>query len=86
VLKSGTWYSIKHPSQGEVRLGQGLEKARAFLVDNPDLALEIEKGLRGKLVPKSSSSDDERPEGAPASEERPQLVAERPAIPRPIKT
>jgi recombination protein RecA len=86
VLKSGTWYSIKHASQGEVRLGQGLEKARAFLVDNPDLALEIEKGLRGKLVPKSSSSDDERSEAAPASDERPQLVAERPAIPRPIKT
>jgi recombination protein RecA len=78
VLKSGTWYSIKHPSQGEVRLGQGMEKARAFLSDNPDLAIEIEKGLRGKLVPKSSSGDDERAEQAASSDDRPQLVAERP--------
>jgi recombination protein RecA len=57
VLKSGTWYSLKHPTDGEVRLGQGLEKARAFLVDNPDLAREIEKGIKSKLVPKSASGD-----------------------------
>jgi recombination protein RecA len=79
VLKSGTWFSLKHPTQGEVRLGQGMEKARAFLVDNPDVAVEIDKGLRGKLVPKSSGSDDERPEPMTTSAERPQLVAERPA-------
>ena len=80
VLKSGTWYSIKHPSQGEVRLGQGMEKARAFLIDNPDLSTEIEKALRGQLVPKSSASDDERADTSSTStgEERPQLVAERP--------
>jgi recombination protein RecA len=57
VLKSGTWYSLKHPTDGEVRLGQGLEKARQFLIDNPDLGVEIEKSLKTKLVPKSISSD-----------------------------
>ncbi len=62
VLKSGTWYSLKHPTEGEVRLGQGMEKARQFLIDNPDLGLQIEKALKGKLTLKApggdSSSDD----------------------------
>jgi len=53
VLKSGTWFSFKHPTQGELRLGQGMEKARAFLVDNPDLMAAIEGELRGKLKPSS---------------------------------
>ncbi|MFN0245080.1 MAG: recombinase RecA [Planctomycetota bacterium] len=51
ILKSGTWFSMKHPTQGEVRLGQGLEKARAFLVDNPDLAREIDSVIRAKDLP-----------------------------------
>ena len=58
VLKSGTWFSFKHPTQGELRLGQGLEKARAFLIDNPDLMAAIEGELRGKLKPSSVSSAD----------------------------
>jgi recombination protein RecA len=87
VLKSGTWFSLKHPTQGEVRLGQGMEKARAFLLDNPDVAAEIEKGLRGKLVPRSAGSDDERAEAPLASTDRPQLVAERPpASARTVRT
>ncbi len=65
VLKSGTWYSFKHPVQGEVRLGQGMEKARAFLIDNPDLVAEIEKELKGKLVASSSPGASEEAE-APA--------------------
>ena len=39
-----------------MRLGQGLEKARAFLVDNPDIGLEIEKALKSKLVLKAPSA------------------------------
>src|SRR5690606_26849246 len=35
VVKSGTWFSMKHPSDGEIRLGQGMERTRTFLVDNP---------------------------------------------------
>ncbi|HUC32404.1 MAG TPA: recombinase RecA, partial [Ilumatobacteraceae bacterium] len=41
VLKSGTWLSFKHPKDGEVRLGQGREKARALLIENPDLTDEL---------------------------------------------
>ena len=42
VDKSGAWYSY----QGE-RLGQGKEKARAFLIENKEIAKEIEDKLRG---------------------------------------
>ena len=62
VQKSGTWFSMKHPTQGEVRLGQGLERARAFLQENPDVAREIVEALRGKRVAKSAS--EAGPEGA----------------------
>jgi recombination protein RecA len=51
VLKSGTWFSLKHPTEGEIRLGQGLERARKFLIDNPDLAAELERDIREKLAP-----------------------------------
>ncbi len=51
VLKSGTWFSLKHPTQGEIRLGQGREKARQFLIDNPDLAAELDEFIRSGLTP-----------------------------------
>jgi len=50
VLKSGTWLSMKHPTEGEIRLGQGLEKARQFLIDNPEVAAEIDKAVRAKTT------------------------------------
>ena len=40
VEKSGAWLSC-----GELRLGQGRENAKQFLIDNPDVANEIEKGI-----------------------------------------
>jgi len=49
VLKSGTWLSFKHPKDGEIRLGQGREKARQLLIDNPTLARDLEGALRAKL-------------------------------------
>ncbi len=68
VLKSGTWFSFKHPTQGELRLGQGLEKARAFLVDNPDLMAAIEGELRGKLKPSSvGATETVEPAAAPVA-------------------
>jgi hypothetical protein len=48
VLKSGTWMSMKHPTEGEIRLGQGMEKARAFLIDNPEVAVAIDQAVREK--------------------------------------
>ncbi|MEW5765183.1 MAG: recombinase RecA [Acidobacteriota bacterium] len=44
VEKSGTWYGY-----GEVRLGQGKENARQYLVDNPKLMDEIEAKIRAKV-------------------------------------
>ncbi|MEX1023783.1 MAG: recombinase RecA [Planctomycetota bacterium] len=51
VLKSGTWFSYKDPKEGEVRLGQGREKARQFLIDNPDLTENLVDALRTKILP-----------------------------------
>ena len=82
VQKSGTWFSMKHPTQGEVRLGQGLERARAFLQENPDVAREIVEALRGKLVAKPATEGGA--EAAEGADERPAAVAEaRPAPPPP---
>ncbi len=58
VLKSGTWMSLKHPKEGEIRLGQGRERARQFLRDNVELAKELDRSLREKLVPKATTAED----------------------------
>jgi recombination protein RecA len=44
VRKSGAWFTY----EGD-QLGQGKENARQFLRDNPDLADEIERKIKGKL-------------------------------------
>ena len=67
VLKSGTWFSMKHPTDGEIRLGQGLEKTRAFLSDNPDLAAAIETAIFDKWAPKKD--EEASSEGEPATED-----------------
>ena len=59
VLKSGTWLSMKHPHEGEIRLGQGVEKARQFLIDNPEVAQEIDKALRAKTAEATAAKDEE---------------------------
>ena len=46
VKKSGAWYTYEAD-----QLGQGKENSRAFLIDNPDLANEIEKKIRESFVP-----------------------------------
>jgi len=45
VDKTGAWYSFE-----KERIGQGKDNARQFLKDNPDIAAEIEKRIRAKLV------------------------------------
>jgi recombination protein RecA len=44
VDKSGSWFSY-----GDLRLGQGKENAKQFLVENQDIAAEIEVGVRKAL-------------------------------------
>jgi recombination protein RecA len=47
IEKSGSWYSFN----GD-RIGQGKENARDFLIQNPEIAAEIEKRIRAELLPK----------------------------------
>jgi recombination protein RecA len=51
VEKSGAWYSYN----GD-RIGQGKENVRAFLVQNPDIAAEIEGKVRAELLPSAASA------------------------------
>ncbi len=46
VKKSGAWYTY----EGD-QLGQGKENSRNFLLDNPDLANDIENRIRAHFVP-----------------------------------
>ncbi len=46
VKKAGAWYTYEAD-----QLGQGKENARAFLIDNPDLANEIEAKIRAHFAP-----------------------------------
>jgi recombination protein RecA len=58
VDKSGSWFSY-----GDLRLGQGKENAKQFLIENPDIAQEIEGRLKAALgmpgATRSSDADDE---------------------------
>ena len=65
VDKSGSWYSY----QGD-RIGQGKEKVRQFLKDNPDIAADIEQKLRDMLLlkPRDMAMEVESQE-APVLEE-----------------
>ena len=45
IEKAGAWYSYN----GD-RIGQGKEKVRQFLKDNPDIGADIEQKLRDKLL------------------------------------
>ncbi len=51
VEKSGAWYSY----EGD-RIGQGKENSRTFLLDNPEIAAEIEGKVRARLLPDSVPS------------------------------
>ena len=60
LRKSGAWYSY-----GDLRMGQGKESARQFLIENPDVMEEVEGRLRALLgLPADSAAA-----GAPAESE-----------------
>jgi recombination protein RecA len=46
IKKSGSWFSY-----GETKLGQGRDGVKKLLVDNPELAEELELKIREKLLP-----------------------------------
>ena len=43
AIKSGSWYSF-----GDTRLGQGRENAKQYLIENPDICMQIERMVREK--------------------------------------
>lgn len=53
IEKAGAWYSYN----GD-KIGQGKEKVRTFLKDNPDIADTIEQTLRDKLLTKPDVKND----------------------------
>ena len=66
VNKSGSWFSYK-----QVRLGQGRENVKQFLIDNPDLYKELKAAVLAKRNPESGeaesdgTSESKRPESSP---------------------
>ncbi|MFO8101260.1 MAG: recombinase RecA [Dehalococcoidia bacterium] len=63
IKKSGAFYSF-----GETRLGQGRENAKEFLIENQELAQEIEQQIR-EASPKKGKS-------TPSSKKKPESEAE----------
>jgi len=64
IKKSGAWFTY----EGE-QIGQGRENARQFLLENPDVALDIEKRIRDVLGVAPKEVLEEAPaEEAPAEE------------------
>lgn len=58
VTRRGTWYSM-----GDTQLGQGREKSRQFLVDNPEIAEDLETKIRKILeIPGSDSASEKNQE------------------------
>jgi recombination protein RecA len=69
VQKSGAWYSY-----GEVRLGQGREKAKEFLGENPDLFEEIKEQILDKRLPTRAKAAITQDELAEVEEDQPEFA------------
>ena len=54
VAKRGSFYSY-----GDIRLAQGRENAKNFLLENPDMAEEIEKAIRQQTLYGGILGDEE---------------------------
>ena len=52
IEKAGAWYGYK----GE-RIGQGKDKTRGFLLENPRVAAEIEQSVRDKILPRATGQE-----------------------------
>jgi recombination protein RecA len=72
VKKSGTWYSY-----GDEKLGQGRDKAREFLKENPQILSEIDIQVRNRLRPQQQTTQPalDAPKEAPAVKGKGKAVA-----------
>ncbi|MEM0952285.1 MAG: recombinase RecA [Cyanobacteria bacterium P01_H01_bin.74] len=50
VKKAGTWYSYN-----DAKIGQGREKSRDYLKENPEIMIEIEQAVRAKIAAQRES-------------------------------
>ena len=50
IQKSGSWFSYDSN-----KLGQGRDTVKQLLIDNPELANEVEKKIRAKIVEMQSN-------------------------------
>ncbi len=57
IEKAGAWYSYK----GE-KIGQGMENAKGYLKENPQVADELEKIIRAAIAEKSNRGDAKKTE------------------------
>ncbi|MBT5220376.1 MAG: recombinase RecA [Woeseia sp.] len=65
IDKAGSWYSY-----GTDRIGQGKENVRVYLLNNPEIAADIEARIRATLMPpKEAVKADAPADGAGADEE-----------------
>ena len=64
IDKAGSWYSY-----GEDRIGQGKENVREFLRTNPEVAAEIEKNIRAKLLPDTVDAPAAEDDAEPVAQE-----------------
>jgi recombination protein RecA len=84
VIKSGTWFSMKHSKEGEIRLGQGREKARALLEDNPEIARDLEATLQAALAPAPAPKKEPLAKEAPAPAPRKDPVVKEQVAKEPV--
>jgi len=54
IQKSGAWYSYD-----DAKIAQGREAAKQFLMDNPELAVEMEKKIKAKIIGVGLPQEDE---------------------------
>ncbi|NLD52782.1 MAG: DNA recombination/repair protein RecA, partial [Clostridiales bacterium] len=54
ILKTGAWFSYK-----DIRIGQGRDNARLYLVNNPEVAREIEDTIRAEFATVSAPTEGE---------------------------
>ena len=54
IQKSGAWFAY-----GDMRIGQGRENAKIFIMEHPEIAAEIEEKIREKMAEKESQNTEE---------------------------
>ena len=51
IQKSGAWFAY-----GDMRIGQGRENAKIFIMEHPEIAAEIEEKIRDKMAEKEKAA------------------------------